>query len=65
MSQNKCQEIREEYPQIVSEKCENSRFSYGLNGHSGIRGRAFPGGPVVKNPPCNAGNSEFHPWLGN
>ena len=51
MSQNKCQEIREEYLQVVSEKCENSRFSDGLNGHSGIRG--FPGGPVVKNRPCN------------
>jgi len=28
--------------------------------------RDFPGGPVVKNPPCNAGVSlGFNPWLGN
>ena len=25
----------------------------------------FPGGPVVKNLPCNAGNSVFDPWSGN
>ena len=24
----------------------------------------FPGGPVVKNPPANAGD-EFNPWSGN
>ena len=28
--------------------------------------RDFPGIPVVKNPPSNAGNGEwFNPWLGN
>ena len=24
----------------------------------------FPGGSVVKNPPANAGDSEFDPWVG-
>ena len=27
--------------------------------------RDFPGGPVVKNLPCNAGVHRFDPWLGN
>ena len=64
MSQNKCQEIREEYLQVVSEKCEKSRFNDVLNCPLRRRGRDFPAGPVVKNPPRNAGNSESHPWLG-
>ena len=25
----------------------------------------FPGDPVVKNPPANAGVTGFNPWLGN
>ena len=25
----------------------------------------FPGGPVVKNPPSNAGDTGFDPWSGN
>ena len=28
-------------------------------------GGDFPGGPVVKNPPYNAGENGFHPWSGN
>ena len=27
--------------------------------------RNFPGGPVVKNPPSNAGDSGVYPWSGN
>ena len=27
--------------------------------------RDFPGGPVVKNPPYNAGDHRFDPWSGN
>ena len=25
--------------------------------------RGFPGGPVVKNLPCNAGEHRFDPWF--
>ena len=35
------------------------RFSSDL-----INNRDFPGGSVVKNPPANAGDVKFDPWLG-
>ena len=32
--------------------------------HQDIRGLGFPGGPVVKNSPCNAGDTGLIPGLG-